>query len=198
MTSAQPTYDPRSVESFDGDPDLEQTHRNMVESGHRVEDIVEIDYFGFASEEKWYFPRQEKLPEDQKQYLLIKKMNEGDKAKYQRKTNKDIRIQRTTGDARMSVDAVEERHELIRLSVVGARVKLRQPDGTLRFDDKKPSVIVANLLDNGDPDVVQQLERFIRELNPWMRTDMSVEEIDKEIARLEEIKKEKADEEAGK
>lgn len=198
MTSAEPTYDPRSIETFDGDPDLEQTHRNMVESGHRVEDVVEIDYFGFASEEKWYFPGQDKLPKEHKQYLLIKKMNEGDKAKYQRKTNKDIRIQRTTGDARMSVDAVEERHELIRISVVGARVKMRDHTGKLRFDDKKPDIVVRNLLDNGDPDVVQQLERFIRDLNPWMRTDMSIEEIDKEIARLEEIKKEKADEEAGK
>lgn len=198
MTSADPTHDQRAIESFDNDPDIEATHRNMAASGHRIEDVVEIDYFGFASEEKWYFPGQSRVPEDQKQYLLVKKMNEGDKGRYQRKTNRDIRIQRTTGDARMSVDAVEERHELIRISVVGAHVKMRQQDGTLRFDDKRPDQVVKGLLENGDPDIVQQLEKFIRDLNPWMRTEMSVEEIDKEIERLEEIKREKAEEEAGK
>lgn len=201
MTSSEPTHaatvDPRAIESFDGDPDLEQTHRNMVEAGHRVEDIIEIDYFGFSAEQNWYFPGQSKVPEDQKQYLVIKKMNEGDKAKYQKSTNRDIRIQRTTGDARMSVDAVQERHELIRISVVGAHVKRRMADGTLRFDDKRPDLIVKDWLEKGNPDHVQELERFIRDLNPWMKTEMSTDEIDKEIERLQELKREKAEEEAG-
>lgn len=196
MTS--PQYDEKAIQSFDNDPTLEATHRNMADSGHRVEDVQEIDYFGFSSEERWYFPKQDRLPEEHKQYLVIKRMSEGDKARFQKTTNRDIRIQRTTGDARMSVDAVAERHELIRISVVGAHVKLRGPDGQLRFDDKKPDVIISRLLDGGDPDVVQQLEKAIRDLNPWMRTEMSDEEIDKEIERLQEIKREKAEEEAGK
>lgn len=195
MTSAQ--YDEQAIQTFEDDPSLEQTHRNMAESGHRVEDVVEINYFGFSSTERWYFPGQSRIPDDRKQYLVVKKMSEGDKARFQKTTNRDIRIQRTTGDARMSMDAVAERHELIRISVTDARVMMPGPDGKLRFDDKKVEVVVKNLLDNGDPDVVQQLEKFIRELNPWMRADMSVEEIDKEIERLQEIKREKADEEAG-
>lgn len=194
MTSA---YDQQDVSSFDNDTDLEQTHKNMIDSGHRVEDTVEIDYFGFSSDERWYFPGQAKLPEDQKQYLTVQKMNEGAKAKYQKSTNRDIRIQRTTGDARMSVDAVEERHQLIRISVTGAHVKRRLPDGTLRFDDKKVERLISEWLEGGNPDHVQDLEKFIRELNPWMRTDMSTEEIDNEIERLQDLKREKADLEAG-
>lgn len=187
-----------ALKTFDGDTNLERTHANMVASGHTLEDKVEYDFFGFDSEERWYFPGQDKVAEEDKQYFVVSKMNEGKKADYQSKTTQDVRIQRTTGDARFRMDASAERHTLIQLSVVGARVKLRsKASGQLEFHNGDHKQLLKKWLENGNPDHVQKLEQFIRDLNPWMRNEMSVEEIDKEIERLEELKKERAEAEAG-
>lgn len=187
------------LRTFDNDTSLERTHANMAASGHAVEDKVEYDFFGFESEERWYFPGQDKLPEDEKQYFIVTKMNEGKKAEYQSKTTNDVRIQRTTGDARFKMDPSAERHTLVKLSVTGARVKLRsKSNGQLEWHMGDHRKVLDNFLANGNPDHVQKLEQFIRDLNPWMRSEMDVEEIDAEIERLEELKKERKEAEAGK
>lgn len=187
-----------ALRSFDDDKSLERTHANMAASGHAVEDKVEYDFFGFASEERWYFPGQDKLPADERQYFIVSKMNEGKKAEYQSKTTNDVRIQRTTGDARFRMDPSTERHTLINLSVTGARVKVRGKNtGELEWHSGDHRQLLKKWLDNGNPDHVQKLEKFIRELNPWMASEMEVEEIDKEIERLEELKKERREAEAG-
>src|SRR5690625_634246 len=181
------TPNDEAVRTFEDDPSLERTHQNMIASGHQVEDKVEYDFFGFASEERWYFPGQERLPDDEKQYFIVAKMNEGKKAEFQSKTTNDVRIQRTTGDARFRMDPSTERHQLIKLSVTGARVKLRNKStGELEWHTGDHRKLLDNFLSNGNPDHVQKLEQFIRDLNPWMRSEMDVEEIDKEIERLEE------------
>lgn len=187
-----------ATRTFEDDSNLERTHQNMVASGHAVEDKVEYDFFGFAAEERWYFPGQDSVPEEERQYFIVAKMNEGKKAEFQSKTTNDVRIQRTTGDARFRMDPSTERHTLITLSVTGARVKLRNKStNELEWHNGDHRQLLKRWLDNGNPDHVQKLEQFIRNLNPWMTTEMDVEEIDKEIERLEELKKERKEAETG-
>ena len=48
-----------------------------------------------------------------------------------------------------------------------------------------------------NPTVVDLIEKEVRKFNPWLLTDMTVEEIDKEIASLEEMKVKLQEQEAG-
>jgi hypothetical protein len=56
---------------------------------------------------------------------------------------------------------------------------------------------LEQLLEHFNPKVIQDLEFFIRTKNPWMQADMDLDEIDKEIGRLETLRRQKLDEEAG-
>ena len=48
-----------------------------------------------------------------------------------------------------------------------------------------------------DPRLVEDLEKACRKLNPWLLADMSVEDIDREIESLKEMREEAAKREAG-
>src|SRR5215475_3988382 len=71
-----------------------------------------VDYFGFGQDESFLLP-------DGKQSITFKVMNEGQRAKFQKKTSKDIKFNRASGDAAIKADQAEERHELIMSSVTG-------------------------------------------------------------------------------
>ena len=141
------------------------------------------DYWGVDETHKHFLP-------DGKQYFEFKIMNEGAKARFQKRTNQDLIVGRDN-TARVKVDPVTERHELIKTSVVGWNL---YKDG--QYVDFGPRLL-ENWLEVAPPKIVEDLEYAIRMANPWMQSEMSVEEIDKEIARLEEVRKQVKEREAG-
>lgn len=143
-----------------------------------------VDYFGFQSTTKWYLP-------DGVQYFEIQVMNEGMKAKFQKSTSKDLIMERKSGDARMRVNPADERHQLIKTCVVNwnlYRGGKPQPFGERALQD---------FLQLTDPRLVEDLEKEIRKANPWLLGEMSVEDIDKEIENLKEMREVAAEREAG-
>lgn len=143
-----------------------------------MEQVYE-DYFGFDETKTWYFP-------DGKQYIAFKVMSEGDKSKFQRATNRDITLSRTSGDARIKADPAAERWALLEASVVGWNMyRNGQP---VPFTIGSPSATFNQWLNGANPRLVEDLEFAIRKANPWLQADMTVEEIDKEMDRLRELR----------
>lgn len=164
--------------SFDGDASIERMHQNMVAAGENIEERVYVDTFAFDSEDEFEIPRSGG------QKIFFSRMNEGKKATFQKLTNQDVRIQRTTGDAKMKVDPAGERHTLIKQSVTGWSLVTKNHQAntweTVPFTEQR----LAQWLEKADPKIVQDLERAIRDANEWMRTEFTVEEYDKQIEDL--------------
>lgn len=148
------------------------------------------DYFGFDDKRKWFFP-------DNKQYLEFQVMNEGDKAKYQRLTQRDLVLERTSGNARLKVDQGQERTSLLTTSVVGWHVVKKDkssgsfvevPFSTREFED---------WLKKANPKLVEDFEKAVRKANPWLMAEMSVEDIDREIDNLREMREVAVEREQG-
>lgn len=142
-----------------------------------------VEYWGTDDVRKWYFP-------DNKQYIEFKVMDEGQRAKFQRTSNQDLTINRDQ-TARVRMDAAGERHNLIKTSVVDWF--LYKDGRPFKFDASK----LEQWLSKADPKLVDDLEFTIRLANPWLQSEMSVEEIKKEIVRNEELLAQAIEREAG-
>lgn len=161
-----------------------------------TEDTPFEDYWGVKETEFYYLP-------DGKQYFEVKAMDEGAKTRFQKKTNKGIRVNQRSQDAHLDVDPADERHTLILESVVSYKIMQRDSDGSWTelpcpSDEKRrKEVLRSQILEKFNPKIIQDLEFFIRTRNPWMQADMDLEEIDKEIDRLHELRKQKLEHDAG-
>lgn len=146
------------------------------------------DYWGTDETINVYLP-------DGKQFFVIKPMNEGEKAKFQKLTSKSILLKQGSGDAAIDVDPAGERHTLIKSSVINWYL-FQKVDGEWvpqPYSDRNLNM----WLDKAPPKAVEYVEHKIRLANPWLQNEMSVEEIDKELERLYELRKQVAEREAG-
>lgn len=136
---------------------------------------AQLDYFGFASSEKFTFP-------DGVTFIEFDVMNEGKKTKFQKMTQKDLVLERQSGNARMKVDPGVERHELIRQSVKAWN--LTRGGEPVPYTSRN----LADFLELADPKLIEDLEKAIRKANPWLMAEMKVEDIDREIESLQEMR----------
>lgn len=151
-------------------------------AGVQTSERVQANYWGFEQRDKFFLP-------DGVSYIEIKKMNEGDKSSYQSKTRSDIRLQRNTGDAHMKADPAVERKELILSSVCGWNL-LDQQGNPIAFNKTSGAFSFVRWMEQADPKIIEGLEKAIRKFNPWLLSDMSVEDIDREIENLQEMREE--------
>lgn len=166
------------VSTFDDDAQLEQTHRNMAEAGVAIDTPQIVDYWSFSTVQKHMLP-------DGVQYILFKNMTEADKTQFQALTNRDIRVQNSTKDIKLKMDPGKERHVLMDICVTGWLLYRQNHKGQLvehQFSQKA----FAEWLKVVDPNIIQKLEKAIRDANPWMSSDLTVKEIDDEIEALRE------------
>jgi hypothetical protein len=157
--------------------------------------VIEVydDYFGWGDAKEFTFP-------DGKQKIFFKVMNEGERKKFQQKTNRDIRFNQSTRDAHLKTDAAEERWQLITNSVTGWSLKRRNANGgwsDVPFSVGSPGAELEKWLERANPKIVDDLEFAIRMANPWMQADMTVAEIDIEMNRLVELRKAQVEKERG-
>ena len=154
------------------------------------------NYWGVDETFKFMLP-------DGKQYFEIKPMNEGAKSKFQKTTNKGVRMNQRTQDATIDVDPANERHTLIKESVVSYHIMQKDLAGNWTeypcpsVEDSRFRRSLEQLLEQFNPKAIQDLEFFIRTKNPWMQADMDVEQIDEEIDRLNKLRAQVLEEQAG-
>lgn len=149
-----------------------------------VEAPVIHDYFSFTRSDKFMLP-------DGIQWMQVEAMNEGAKAKFQKNTSRDVKLDRRDGSASMKVDSGGDRHALIIASVKDWNL-FRQGQ-MIPFSERN----LRELLTLGDPKLIDELEVFIRKMNPWMLEDLTANDIQEQIDELEELKKIALEREAG-
>lgn len=150
------------------------------------DNVETTDYFGFSRTDLFYMPGS-----NRRFWIEIKPMNEGEKKNFQDKTSRDMVVERGSGNARMTVLQGTERHELIRSCIVNWN--LHRAGEPVPCDPRN----IGDFLTLADPMIVEELEKAIRKLNPWLLADMKVEDIDKEIENLQDMRKLAVQREAG-
>jgi len=147
-----------------------------------------VDYWGTESFSQWYLP-------DGVQYFKFKIMNEGEKVQFEKLTNNDLIVNRDQS-ARVKVDPSEARHAIIKTSVTDWHLFAPDASGVMG-EAAFSKQLLTKWLQVADPKLVEDLEFAIRMANPWMQSEMSVDEIDKEIDRLHDVRKQLVERQAG-
>lgn len=142
-----------------------------------------VDYFGFDEYGEYVLP-------DGKQKIIFKKLNEGERQKYESATQNDVRFNRRTDDAAIKIDASVARTALIETSVTGWNL-VRKDNGKWRhvtFSKGTPGSELSKWLKEADPKIINDLHKAITKANPFLQEDMTIEMVDEEIKRLQEIR----------
>ena len=158
--------------------------RDMEAAGIPAEEQVFEDYFGFDERHKVPLP-------DGKSWVQFEVMSEGRRKHYLNSTNRDVRINRSTGDAHMSMKPGDERHALLLETIC---------DWNLRRGGEPVPFTKNNLqefLDKANPRIIDKIEKEVRLKHPWLMADMEIEDIEKEIENLQEMLEVKKREQEG-
>lgn len=164
---------------------IEAIEAEMRAQGVSTETGVPVDYFDFEEVNRTWLP-------DGVQWVEHRSLNEGERRKYLNKTNRELKVQRATGDAVMRMAPGDERKALLESAIVGWN--LYRKGEPVAFN----KAILQQWLETGPPKIIDLVEKDIRKANSWLQADMSVEDLDREIAALQELRDQKLKEEEGK
>jgi hypothetical protein len=164
---------------------------SLTALGESLEEPVFVDYFAFDESHRVPLP-------DGRQYVEHRTLNEGQKKKYQNSVNRDVVIRKATGDAQMRMAQGDERHALLTAAISGWFL-LRKDRNTGQVIEVPFNTRTLNeFLEKAPPRVIEAIEKDIRKVNPWLMAELTLEDIDKEIAELQELRQKKVEEEQGK
>lgn len=154
------------------------------------------DYFGYDETEKFTLP-------DGKQWIGFRRLTEGDRAKFERSTQRDVKFNRKTDDAAIRLDSATDRHELIKISVTDWYMVRRNRADTgwevqafskAGHNEARGPGSFEQWLNLANPKIVNDLYLAIRKANPFLAEDLTLEMIDEELDRLKEMREEKVKE----
>ena len=160
---------------------------------------AEPDFEGLVSEFDDYWGNDETVKHilpDGKQYFIIRPMNEGAKSKYQRMANQDVIIDKHQ-NTRLKVNPADERHTLITQSVIDWNIYRKDKNSGQMEPYPFSEINLKDWLTLAPPHIVERLEHAIRMANPWLQSEMTVDQIDEEIKRLNEMRDQVEREKAG-
>lgn len=166
------------------DPAIEAAEQAMRDRGEPTTEAVQVDYFGF--EETHVVP----LP-DGKSYIEHKTLTEGQRRKYLNGMNRDVVIERASGNAKMSMAPGDERYSLLSTAITGWN--LVRNGNPLPFTKQNLNLF----LESAPPRVIDLIDKEVRKANAWLLEDMSLEDLIKERENLDEMIATKEAEEAG-
>lgn len=146
---------------------------------------LQADYFGFSATRRLTLP-------DKVSFIDLKVLNEGERRKYLNETNREVRFSKGSGDALMKMRPGDEKNILLKIAIVGWN--LTRGGLPMGFNPQGLDLF----LNSADPLLVDLIEKEIRSMNPWLLAEMTVADIDREIEQLQEMRKVKVEEEAGK
>lgn len=162
-----------------------QVEEAMSEAGVSTSDPVQVDYFGFEEVNTVMLP-------DGKSYVQHQTLTEGARRKYLNSVNREVRLQKASGDAILRMQTGEERFALLKAALVGWNlVRNSQP---VPFTTRA----VDEFLEKAPPKIIDVIEKDVRKHNPWLMQDVTLEDIDQQIAELEELREQKLKEDEGK
>jgi hypothetical protein len=162
----------------------EQVEAAMRAAGQADSTPVQEDYFAFDLTERVDLP-------DGVSYVDIKVLNEGARRKYLNSVNREVKLQKATGDAVMQLATGDERKAILESSICGWNL--------MRAGQPVPfsAGTVREFLDRANPKLIDLIEKEVRRINPWLNAEITVEEIDKQIEELNELRDQKLKEQEG-
>jgi hypothetical protein len=163
---------------------VEAAETAMRERGEPTHERVQEDYFAFDQ------TRRVELP-DGVSYVEIKTFSEGERRKYLNSINRDVVLQRSTGDAKMQMRPGDERWALLRTAIVGWN--LTRNGQPVNFDNPN----LEQFLSKAPPRVIDVIDKEVRKDNAWLLEDMTLEDLIKERDNLNELIEAKEREEQG-
>lgn len=167
------------------DPKTIAIEAGMTAAGVSTSERVQADYFGFEEILRYTFP-------DGVSYVEHKILNEGARRQYLKSVNRDVRVQKVTGDALMRMSAGEEKIQLMMVAIVGWN--LIKEGHALNFNTTN----LTKFFNEVNPKITDLIYKEIIQHNPWLLSEMSVEDIDREIEGLQEMRRIKVEEDEGK
>lgn len=153
------------------------------------------DYFGFDLKEKYVFP-------DGKQWIEFKVLSEGDLGRYQKLLKRDVVVEKQTGDARIKIDQVEERHALLMVAVTSWFLVKKDRNGNylqVPFSNGRGGTEVDKWIQVANPAIIADLAEQIRRVNPFLLGTGAdtIEAIDKQIDQLQKQRQELVERQQG-
>lgn len=143
------------------------------------------DYFAFGEVHRCMMP-------DGISWVEHKSLNEGERRQYLKATNRDVMIEKGTGNARMRLSPGEEKVVLLEVAITGWNfVRAGQPVQCTKQ-------AVKMFLEVADPKVVDHIHKAVTKANPWLLAELSIEDIDREIEALQEQRRSLVEAEQGK
>lgn len=145
-------------------------------------------YFSTQDTDTHYLP-------DGKQYMILKHMSERDRASLNRATRQSTTIDSKTRDMRIDLDDTAQRHEAIKAGVVGWHLVRFEQTANGRRGKVVPfsQTELIRWLDDADPNAVDDVYNRVRQMNPWMSGEESLDDLkeqrddmNKRIAELED------------
>lgn len=179
------------------DPDEIEAHERQAASiesamqadGVATEQRQQQSYFGFDETQQVFMP-------DGISWVEIKPLSEGERRKYMNEVQKEARLQRATGDMIVKMQTGEERFQLLLRAITGWNFIM--PNGSpAPFSNGSPGSEVGKWLDKASPRIVDIVHKEVMKQNPWLMAEMTLEDIDKQIAELQELREQKLQEEEG-
>jgi len=121
-------------------------------------------YFGVQKNETFYFP------EDKEQFIVHKKLNEGDRQNFEDQTGRQISFDRSSDEVRMDLSSGKERAVLFGLVMVSYKIKVKEGNKNV-VKEGSDAGEWKNLVKLMDGDLAQKFLEAIRDLNPWLRVE---------------------------
>lgn len=170
------------------DPSVTSMEAAMTADGVSPTDSVQQEYWGTDETYQVFLP-------DGVTYVECKYLTEGDRVRYQSTVQKDVRLQKTTGDAFLHMPTGEERHALLEAAIEGWNIiRSGKP---VAFNKGSKGSNLEQWLSKAPPAIIDLIEKEIRLHEPWITGDVTVEQIDKQIEELQAVRAVKLKEEAG-
>ena len=117
-------------------------------------------YFGVKKTKKFF------LDDSKEQWIEHKKLNEGERSKYQDSVGGIIKMEQNTGKAEMEIRAGRDRTELLKIAVIGINVAVIEDGNT----------VIKNSIDEWeklyaemDSDIAEALHQDVLEFNGWFK-----------------------------
>jgi hypothetical protein len=167
------------------DPRTEEMSAAMREQGVEPYQSVQADYFSFDENLSITLP-------DGVSVIEHKVLNEGQRRRYLNKVNRDVKFHKGTGDAIMRLAPGEEKKALLEVAITGWN--LQSAGEPVRFSPQS----LNRFLESAPPKIIDIIEREVRKANPWLLQEATVEDIDEEIANLQEMRQKLLEEQEGK
>lgn len=157
----------------------------MVKAGIPIDEPSPVDYFAFDQTLRVLLP-------DGVSWVEHKVLNEGQRRKYLNETNRNVRFKKATGDAEMNLAPGTEKAALLEVALINWNLIKDGISTPFRIDTLRNFLNVAN------PKIIDIIHKEIVKANSWLMAEMSLEDIDREIAALQEMRVTKVAEEEGK